>query len=354
MKEFAKRVAKNGLRLVRKVRPLGYVLDQWSSGYAGLFPEVFAGKNWGLVDGVFSACRRRLRHDPDWRLGPDRVKEVAREAFDRLSACTSLENRVYCDLGCGKLHPYGPSAVMYLNGAGSAIALDLADADPRRAAEALYDLLVECIVFPDHWHWSGISREDFNRRARQFNLEALRDGDLRVGLELTPLRHVVTDIHNPCLAEGAIDIMASRAVLEHFLDFGLAVQRLYALMAPGAVAFHHIDLVDHRAYGDPSRYHWWSFLAEDDDWSNGHVNRLRASEIRALFEKAGFEVLRYDCQKGQMPEGFRSRLKGRFARMPDDELNTIWVELVLRRPGKPSVKLPALAPSSWRTDRWMT
>jgi hypothetical protein len=103
--------------------------------------------------------------------------------------------------------------------------------------------------------------------------------------------------------------MPSRAVLEHCLDFEAAARCLFALMRKGGVAYHVIDLVDHPAYEDAG-YHWWSFLAEDESWSDGLVNRLRSCEIRPYLENAGFEVLRYETQMGKMPGGFRQHLKG--------------------------------------------
>ena len=125
--------------------------------------------------------------------------------------------------------------------------------------------------------------------------------------------------------------MSSRAVLEHFLDFEMACHKLWALMSPGSVAYHEIDLVDHRAYGS-LKYHWWSFLAEDEQWSDGLCNRLRASEIREYFERTGFEIIAYDARdKVEMPIEFRKQLKGRFASMSDEELNSIRVVFLIKK-----------------------
>jgi hypothetical protein len=275
-------------RTARRSKALRRLLDEGAWRSVLLDPGLYEGRSWEELDRVYTICRRQLRAMPDWRQSPARVHEVAREAFDAVSPHISLEDKVYCDLGCGGYHPYGVSTILYLNGARSTIALDLGDCDKRRAAEALSDLLLDCLSAPDRWHWPGIDRESFLQRAHQFGLKALGEGNLEEGLAGLPLKHIVTDIHNPILEEDSIDVMASRAVLEHFLDFGVAVGRMYALMRRGGVAYHHIDLVDHRAYTN-SHYHWWSFLAEGEDWSDGLVNRLRSCEIRPHFERAGFE-----------------------------------------------------------------
>ena len=293
--------------------------------------RLYEGRSWIELDKVYTICRRVLQATPEWRNGPARVCEVAREAFDAVSPHTSLEGKDYCDLGCGVSHPYGIATIMYLNGARSAIALDLGDTNKQRAAEALADLLVDCICSPDKWHWSGTGQPDFLRRAHQFELRALQEGRLDEGLAGLPLRHVVTNIHDPVVDEDSIDLMASRAVMEHFLDFGVAVERLFALMRRGGIAYHHIDLRDHRAYTD-ARYHWWSFLAESEDWSDGLVNRLRSCEFRPHFERVGFEILHYSNRIETMPEGFMDRVAGRFRGMTEEELNFTSVFCVLRKP----------------------
>ena len=235
-------------------------------------------RTWSELDRIYTFCRRQLNLKPDWRYGPARVHEVAKEGFDGISKYTTLQNKVYCDLGCGTCHPYGISAVMFLNGSSSTISIDLHGSNKQRAAEALADLLCDC-CWPDRWNWSSVDKLDFLSRVQQFDMQALREGRLDDGLAGLPLRHILTDIHNPVLEEESIDIMTSRAVLEHFLNFNVAVDRLFALMRKGGVACHVIDLVDHRAYIS-SDYHFWSFLAEEEDWSDGLVNRLRSCEVR--------------------------------------------------------------------------
>jgi hypothetical protein len=331
-----KQILKGGIRraiqAATKVDVLRNLLDEDARRRLRPDPEIYSHLPWQELDSVYTICRRHLQADATgWRHGPARVMQVAKEGFEAISRFTEIHGKTYCDLGCGTYHPYGVSAVMYLNGAASTIALDLHDADQQRAAEALADLLCDFICSPERWNWSGISTSEWVDRARQFDLGALRAGQLREGTRGLPLTHVVTDIHDPVLQENSIDIMSSRAVLEHFLDFGVAVDRLFSLMRSGGVAYHHIDLVDHRAYGNPE-FHYWSFLAEGEDWSDGLVNRLRSCEIRPFFEKAGFQILSYENRIGKMPEGFKDRVVGRFRGMPEEELSVTGVLCVLRKP----------------------
>ncbi len=287
--------------------------------------------HWIQLENIFTALRRELRSRPEWRHAPRRVHEVAYEGYSNLAPFVSLVGKHYCDLGCGTYHPFGISTAMYLNGAESTLGLDLENAPEQRAAEALFDLLCDCLAFPDRWHWSDLPRAEFLRRLAMFDLAALEAGNLKAGVARTPMRHCVTDIHSPALAEASFDIMTSRAVLEHFLDFGVAADRMFKLLKPGGVAFHLIDLVDHRAYGS-KHHHFWSFLAENENWSDGLTNRLRSCEIRPHFERVGFEIIEYRNTRGSMPAGFRKHLSARFQKMSDEELSTTSVQCVLRRP----------------------
>ncbi len=287
---------------------------------------------WSKLEPIYISSRRKLWQSRKWRYGPLFVLDNVKPVFEKLAEYgISVEGKVYCDLGCGTNHPYGTSAVMYINGATSTIATDLEDSDNQRAAEALYDLLQDCLADPDSWHWSSLPRKQYLTRIQNFNFKALREGNLEAGLASVPLKHIVTSIYEPSIPFETIDIMSSRAVLEHFLDFEIACQKLWKLMSPGAIAYHLIDLVDHRSYLS-LEYHQWSFLAEDEQWSDNMCNRLRASEIYECFEKTGFKVKAYDVtKKAEMPRGFRQKLKGRFASMSDEELNTLQIACLIEK-----------------------
>ncbi len=168
---------------------------------------------WTALDQVFTAIRRQLLLARGWRYGTPFVNAVATRTFRELARYAPIEAKVYCDIGCGRYHPYGVSAVMYINGAASTIAVDLKAADVRRAAEALYDLLVDCLAHPRDWHLSSISEQEYFNRIHQFDLKALRSGDLVDGLADTPLQHIIGDIRDIGIQAESIDLMSSTAVL---------------------------------------------------------------------------------------------------------------------------------------------
>jgi SAM-dependent methyltransferase len=290
-------------------------------------------KTWRKLEPIYIKTRRKLLHSCKWRYGQLFVQDNTKLVLDNFAKYDiSIKDKVYCDLGCGTHHPYGTSTIMYINGAASAIATDLRKADSRRSAEALYDLLLSCLAHPDYYHWSEISTEEYFSRIYSFNLKELCNGNLEAGLASVPIKYIVANIERSPIPPESIDIILSRAVLEHFFDFELACKKLYWLMKPGGIAIHLVDFADHRAYGS-KEYHWWSFLAEDEQWSDELCNRLRPSEIRDVLSKTGFEILDYyEINQGEMPLGFREQIKGRFALMSDEELSTLQAFYIIKKP----------------------
>jgi SAM-dependent methyltransferase len=331
MKRSFKNAARSFIDLLRGNQQLRFLMNQ-AAAHDILTNEFFlTGHSWKLTEPAFTNLRRQLFSDPIWRYGPLRIHEVASEGYNLLRDFTSIEGKTYCDLGCGTMHPLGIAAIFYLNGAAHTLSTDLFSADERRAAEALADLLWDCFCSMEKWCWSG-NTGLFRERLEQFDILALRSGNLKTGTAKVPMRHVVTDIHSPSLQPNSIDLMSSRAVLEHFLDFGTAVRRLYDLMRPGGVAAHVIDIIDHRHYNDPEAFHYFSFLGEGDDWSDGLVNRLRSSEMKSHFQQAGFEILKYEEIRSEMPPGFREKIVGRFRAMSIQELSITGINCVLKKP----------------------
>lgn len=331
MKKILKSIAQRGIQYSRKIPDIRFLLNQAALDDILSSEYFLQGHSWKKIEPAFTSLRRSLFADPAWRFGPLRIHEVSKEGYDLIREFTTLEGKTYCDLGCGTMHPLAIATIFYLNGVGETIATDLFPAEERRAAEALADLLWDCFADPEKWCWSG-NVPEFLARLGQFDVTALKADDLNKGVSCLPMRHVVTDIHSPNLQTNSIDLMSSRAVLEHFLDFGTAVKRLYDLMRSGGVAAHVIDIIDHRHYNDPQAYHQFSFLAEGNDWSDGLVNRLRSSEIKIHFQQAGFEILKYEEIRSEMPAGFRNKITGRFRSMSIEELSVGGIKCVLKKP----------------------
>lgn len=330
MNKPLKNIAVKALRAAH-ASPLGGVMNDVVRECGGFDLSWLDNMGWEQLDPIFKYCRRRLFADPNWRFGPKRVHEVAGEAFRALSMFHEIKNARYADMGCGH-HPFGTSSIFYLNGAASCTGLDLRRSRDAEAAQALFDLLVDCLVAPEDWRWGDISRDAFLKKLQDFDLSALREGHLEKGLNRASLEYKVSDITKNTLPDNAFDVMSSRAVLEHFLDFDQAVTELYRIMAPGGHAYHAIDLVDHRWYDHPETYHMWSFLAEPPEWTDGVCNRLRAGQFKEKFEQAGFKVVRFDRIREPLPAGVRDKVAPPYHGMSDEELETTGVHIVVHKP----------------------
>jgi hypothetical protein len=119
-------------------------------------------------------------------------------------------------------------------------------------------------------------------------------------------------------------------VLEHVDDLPRVCRNLYDSLMPGGLAYHMIDLSDHRAYRGDGQYHPLSFLTEEDAPSN--INRIRAHEHIKTQIETGFELLRQARTNVDVPEEIRSRLLPRFAAMDEREMSATRLYVLLRKP----------------------
>lgn len=284
------------------------------------------------LDFIHFPIRQNLRTRLDWRRNPDRTNKLFFGFVGRLAGHIDLENKVVLDLGCGSVNALGMSSLFFLNGCRETYALDMSYFYEARCAVSLYEMLLECAALSGEWLVEDKNKDAFLSRLECFDLKILRQGRLSEGLGSAPLHLLSGDMTNTKIETG-VDIMVSQAVLEHVMEFGHAARAMYEAMAPGGVAVHHVDLRDHRAFANPRKYHYWSFLSEGPAWTDGLCNRLRAVEIRGLFEAVGFEVVDFvGFKKTPPPSDLKRRLAEPYASMPMSEIELTGGEFVLRKP----------------------
>jgi SAM-dependent methyltransferase len=223
-------------------------------------------------DEMLTNSRRVLRNDKDWRQGPERAYDVASQAISAIKKQTTLEGKEYLEIGCGPYSPLGVSTIMFLNGVDHAFAIDKTHANDQRSAEALYDLLAECALNPTRWNINNLPQNEFTERLRKFDATALRNGDLQNGISKVDINYTLGNIEEFPFADNSFLITTSRATLEHVFDFSKGMSELYRIIKPGGFSFHSIDLADHRFYKRPQIYNMWSFLQEDETWTDNLVN----------------------------------------------------------------------------------
>ncbi|MFY9260223.1 MAG: class I SAM-dependent methyltransferase [Gallionella sp.] len=283
-------------------------------------------------DEKYTEGRRNLWNDIVWRQGPERVYDVSSQAvsgFARYGA--SGEGGSYLEIGSGPYHPLGVTTIMYLNGLTPSIAFDRSGTNTRRAAEALYDLLAACALEPQRWNMTGQDPQQFLERIYSFNIPALKQGDLHRGVVQTGLEYIIGDLQATPLADESISFASSRATLEHIADFRGGMSEMYRILKPGGISVHSIDLADHRVYRDRNGYNMWSFLQEDERWSDGLCNRLRAHEIVDIASSVGFTVEVLEVERGEIPPETFGKLHSKYAAMGRDKVEITSMVCVFRK-----------------------
>lgn len=291
---------------------------------------------WHQMDSIYSSARRYLDNHADvWRTGPERVITVASDAFEVFAKYGSITGKTHMDLGCGRFHPYGTNIYFYVNGVDQCYAIDDDAADPIRAAEAIYDTLCDALARPEVWKRNThLSYEEYMARIRRFNLPALRQGKLKEGLNGLPFQYDVGAAeYFEKNAPEAIDLVTSRSVLEHCMDLPAVLEKQYSIMSSGGLAYHRVDLVDHRFYEDRQKYHYWYFLTDNDPGHyDGLTNRLRCSEVIDCVRNAGFELDTWIPHKDEVPAAVRAKISPEFRHYSNEDLETTGVELIIRKP----------------------
>lgn len=138
------------------------------------------------------------------------------------------------------------------------------------------------------------------------------------------------------LNDQSVDFCFSNAVLEHIpkRDMALLARELLRVLRPGGICVHRVDLQDHLG-GQLNNLRFSEAIWESRLFRNAgfYTNRLRFSEIVALFEQAGFSckvprVVYWD----QLPTP-RFSMNALFSSFPDEDLRVKGFDLVLTHQG---------------------
>jgi SAM-dependent methyltransferase len=284
-----------------------------------------------VYDEMLTKGRRMIWNDKEWRQGPERAFDVSSQAIQAITKYQPIQDKTYMEVGCGPYSPLGVSAVMYLNGVERSLAFDRVQTNNQRTAEALYDLLAECALNPNRWNISNQPEKVFMDRIKSFDANALKNGNLENGILHTNLNYALGNIEEIPLPDNSVSIVSSRATLEHVKDFEKGMSELYRITRVDGISFHSIDLADHRMYKNPRQYNMWSFLQEDENWSDGLVNRLRLSEILNYAQKAGFDVDILETDRHEIPDDIYNNFHHKYSTMPREELEVTNVLCVFKK-----------------------
>lgn len=239
----------------------------------------------------------------------------------------------YLELGCGAHDPVTVATYFYLNGMMPAWAIDTQS--PRSklfSALSMYDVLAHIKLFPERYLWRENKASDLLKRLESIDVAAFEQGNFDSGLASfgKRVRLVNARFEDAAVEAESIALLTSHAVLEHVDEIDGVFDHCFAVMVPGGIAFHFIDLVDHRSYRGDGKVGPFGFLTEVNAPAN--FNRLRAPEIAAAALRAGFEVVTDRRTSSKLTDEVRAALVEPFSKMPEADVAVIKQQLVLRKP----------------------
>lgn len=137
--------------------------------------------------------------------------------------------------------------------------------------------------------------------------------------------------------DNEVDMVFSRAVLEHVNDLPATFRDMYAALKPGGVAIHLVDLKSHGLHrNNPLDFLCWPTWLWSLMYSQkGVPNRLRVNAYRDAAAQSGLEIVALKPTLLALPEDVRAvrpELAMPFKNLSDEELSWLGFWLVCRKP----------------------
>jgi len=137
--------------------------------------------------------------------------------------------------------------------------------------------------------------------------------------------------------KGEVDLVFSRAVLEHVNDLPASFHDMYAALKPGGIAIHLVDLKSHGLHrSNPLDFLAWpSWLWSLMYGAKGVPNRLRVDAYREAVAQSGFELIELKptlLASAADIQDVRPQLAERFKNLSDEDLSWLGFWLVCRKP----------------------
>jgi SAM-dependent methyltransferase len=169
-------------------------------------------------------------------------------------------------------------------------------------------------------------------------IESLADLQLHYGISYS----APADARATGLADASIDVVSSTDVLEHIppVDLRAILRESYRILAPGGIAIHTVNCMDHFASFDQSIsiYNFLQFSEAEWRKYNSLIhfqNRMRHREYVELFAEVGFEVLEQNLHlpsDAELAQLKAMRVAACFSRFSVAELSIRGAWHVLRKP----------------------
>ena len=265
--------------------------------------------------------------------GVQRLLRKVRVVERNITGIELPKGGAFADFGCGPHDPVAMATYFYANGFAKVHAIDLQP--PRNeifSALSMYDLLANMQMFPRRYCRPDVKPDAILERIRIFNAAAFERGDFRRGMAAADgnICYEPVDISQSSIEPESLSLLVSSTVLEHVSDLDDVCRKIYDSLMPGGVAYHFIDMADHRSFRRNSEFGPLSFLTEEVAPRN--QNRLRKSEQLAAHQGAGFDIVNQSSVNAVLDDDIRSRLVERYRGLDDDDISTIKMHLTVRKP----------------------
>lgn len=137
--------------------------------------------------------------------------------------------------------------------------------------------------------------------------------------------------------KSEIDVIVSRAVLEHVNDLNSTFGDMYAALKPGGIAIHLVDLKSHGLHlENPLDFlNWPAWLWSLMYSAKGVPNRLRVDAYREAAGRAGLKILKMSptmIADQKDIEAVRPQLARQFRTLSNDDLSWMGFWLVCQKP----------------------
>jgi predicted SAM-dependent methyltransferase len=125
------------------------------------------------------------------------------------------------------------------------------------------------------------------------------------------------------IADGSVDLIFSQAVLEHVRrdEFVETMKECHRILRADGSASHCVDLKDHLGGGLNNLRFRESIWESDFFFRSGfYTNRIRFSEMIAIFEQVGFHIEVVNADRWDRSPITKKSLSSDFASVADDDL----------------------------------
>ncbi len=241
-----------------------------------------------------------------------------------------IKDKRIIDFGCGAARPIASSALLYLLGASSTLAIDLERPfDPAAVAVANYGNIIAVIsgVAPIDFTLSDVDISYARSRAADFDLAGLLQGELYESLPRA-VNYRVCRYQDLTVDEKKFDLMISSSVFEHVADIEDVLTDARQAISTSGYIYTSVDFRDHRLYSQGLSP--WQYLLDGGDHEPNYINKIRYTSMVAVFNRTGFEIVSSKIVREELPPSVDNELLPEYRMLSTLDKEAVEARFLLR------------------------